>query len=428
MLDEAKAALERGRPVVLVTPPAPERAGELWGLIPGTPEGRPWVSLPVLVICADQVSAGEWAASAPAGVRVHAVTGLARSARLLKEGRVEVLAGSATDLATLASQSVLKLEAVETAVVAWPETLVRGDQAAVLDTLLGAARDARRIVLSWNPASLGDFLERHARRALVVGALPVDADARPLPPVGAARYAVVAPDRRGAALRDATDALDPRRPFVWRGGAVEPPAEAPDAVFCTVLPTRPELAALARLGEPIVLLTAAQLPYLRSLVAPLAPLQLSRAPDRAADRAAALHERVTRLLADGDVDAELTLLAPLFQRFDPAEVAAALLALGRRAAAAGDAAPPGRGPTATGRTKVFVTVGKKDRAGAKDLVGALIREVGIDKAQIGRIDVRDTFSVVEVGADVAERVVRGLTGLTIKGRRAQARLDREGGA
>src|SRR2546425_878438 len=119
------------------------------------------------------------------------------------------------------------LVTVEPAVVAWPETLVRGDQPAVLDTLLGAARDARRIVLSWNPASLSDFLERHARRALVVGALPVDADARPLPPVAAARYAVVAPDRRGAALRDATDALDPRRPFVWRGGGPPPPPPTP---------------------------------------------------------------------------------------------------------------------------------------------------------------------------------------------------------
>src|SRR2546428_14015141 len=105
MLDEAKAALERGRPVVLVTPPAPERAGELWGLIPGTPGGRPWVTLPVLVICADQVSAGEWAASAPAGGRGPAVTGLGRSARLLKEGRGGVLAGPAPDLATLASQA-----------------------------------------------------------------------------------------------------------------------------------------------------------------------------------------------------------------------------------------------------------------------------------------------------------------------------------
>src|SRR2546426_8307756 len=57
---------------------------------------------------------------------------------------------------------------------ALPISLAAGDGAAVLDTVLGETRDARRIVLSWNPALLGDFLERHARRALVVGMPPVD--------------------------------------------------------------------------------------------------------------------------------------------------------------------------------------------------------------------------------------------------------------
>jgi ATP-dependent RNA helicase DeaD len=69
-------------------------------------------------------------------------------------------------------------------------------------------------------------------------------------------------------------------------------------------------------------------------------------------------------------------------------------------------------------------VGKKDRASAKDLVGALIKEVGIAKTDIGRIDVRDTFTTVDVAPAVAERVVRDLTGVTIRGRRAMARLDR----
>ena len=75
--------------------------------------------------------------------------------------------------------------------------------------------------------------------------------------------------------------------------------------------------------------------------------------------------------------------------------------------------------------KVFVGIGKKDRASAKDLVGALIREAGVAKDDIGRIDVRETFSLVEVAAGAADRAVRGLTGTTICGRRVIARLDRE---
>ena len=92
-----------------------------------------------------------------------------------------------------------------------------------------------------------------------------------------------------------------------------------------------------------------------------------------------------------------------------------------------DAVVPASGEGGGGgaRVRVFVGLGKKDRASAKDLVGALIREAGIAKGDIGRIEVRETFSLVEVGAAAAEQAVRGLTGTTIRGRRVVARLDRE---
>jgi len=255
----------------------------------------------------------------------------------------------------------------------------------------------------------------------MVGTPPVGDTGAPLGPIGPARYAVVPQSRRPAAVRELLDALDPQRPFVWHGGPLDAPADRPDAVLCTRLPTREQFATLARLGEPALFVTAAQLPYLRSLAAPLVPLELPSAADRARDRTEALREQVARRLGEGDVDAELALLGPLFERFDPAEVAAALLAIGRQPPPTPTLAPP----TAASGTKLFVNLGKKDRAAAKDLVGALIREVGIEKSQIGRIDVRDTFTLVEVAPAVAEKVVRGLTGVTIKGRRVSARLDRQ---
>src|SRR5437667_5546856 len=159
--------------------------------------------------------AAQWAAGAPAPIRVHAVTGLTRSARVLQDRSIHILAGAVPDLTALVARSALKLDSISTVVIAWPELLAAGEHAAALDTLLGEARDARRIVLSWNPALLGDFLERHARRALVVGTPPLDEAGAPLSPVGPARYVVVAPGRRGAAVREAIDLLDPRRPLVW---------------------------------------------------------------------------------------------------------------------------------------------------------------------------------------------------------------------
>ena len=423
---DAKAALERGRPVVLVRPPAVEQARDLWELLaPPTPGRRPGASPAVLIACADDASAAAWVAVAPNDRPIHAVTGLARTSRVLKERPVDILAGAVKDLAALLERAVLKLDAVASVVVAWPEALVEGDGAAALDTILGEAREAHRIVLSWNPALLGDFLERHARRALVVGMPPVDESGRPLPPVCRARFAVVPSFLRSTALRDALDTLRATTPFVWNGGPIAPPEAAPDAVLCTALPSRDEVAALARLGggEPVVFIAAVQLPYLRA-VATLTPLALASGADRARDRAEALRERVAALLTAGSVDAELALLDPLFERFDPAEVAGALLAL-QREAGSGVPGTTGVGPVDAARVRVFVGVGKKDRVSAKDLVGALIREAGVAKDDIGRIDVRETFSIVEVAAGAADRAVRGLTGTTIRGRRVLARLDRE---
>jgi hypothetical protein len=399
--------VERSRHVVFVTPPAVERAGDVWPLVgPNT-----------VVVCADHEQAAQWAAAAPPQLRAHAVTGLARSAALLKEGRVGLLAGAAPDLAALVARTALKLDAVETIVLAWPETFSDS-----LDTLLAEAPEARRVVLSWNPGALHDFLERHARRAEIVGSLPLDADGRPLSPVCSARYAVVSATRRDTAVREALDAIRAARPYVWTGGAVVPPEGVTDAVVCAALPTREELGRLAEIGTPVLLVTGAQLAYLQSLAA-LTPLALGGATDRAQDRAAALRMRIAGRLEQGEVDAELAVLEPLFDRWDPAEVAAALLAISRQPSAASPepASPPGSG---TSWVKLFLTVGKKDGAGAKDLVGALIKEVGLEKGQIGRIEVKETFSLVEVAPAAAEQAVRRLGGISIRGRRVAARLDR----
>src|SRR2546430_13345992 len=81
---DAKTALERGRPVVLVCPPAPENAQHLWELLDPIPGRGPGAGPPVLIVCADDAAAAAWPAVAPAGLRVHAVTGPARTAGRLK--------------------------------------------------------------------------------------------------------------------------------------------------------------------------------------------------------------------------------------------------------------------------------------------------------------------------------------------------------
>jgi hypothetical protein len=369
-----------------------------------------------VIVCADHEQAVLWADAAPAELRAHAVTGLARTAALLKEGRVGVLAGSPADLGALLTRSALKLDTLETLVIAWPESFT-----AELDTLLGEAPAARRVILSWDPHGLTDFIERHARRAEIVGDIPLDSAGKAFGSVASARYAVVSAGRRAVAVRDVLDAVRSVRPYVWTGGDVTAPAETPDAVVATTLPTRDELRMLAAIAQPLVVALASQVPYLES-IASLAPLALPSRADRAQDRHAALRAQISARLTQSDVDAELAVLAPLFEEHDPALVAGALLAISRQSSVVSQA--PSAEPQQAGWVRLFVTVGTKDRASAKDLVGALIKEAGLQKGQIGRIDVRETFSLVDVAPPIVDQAVQRLSGVSIRGRRVTARPDR----
>lgn len=431
-VNDGQAALERGRAVMLVTPPAVEQAGAVWELLEpgeGAPGRGPGVSQPsssVLVVSSDSAAAEEWADAAPETLRVHPVTALARTTRLLAAGAVDVLAGTPEDLQALARTSALKLETVATVVLAWPEWLVATDRMGPLEHILGETREARRIILAWNPQALEDLIERYARRPHVVGDLPLGDDARPLPPVAPARYAIIPAPRRAAVRRDVLDAIDRPRVTTWRRGSSP---EASDVIVCLDLPSRGELAQIAGHGAAVLLLSPAQLPYARTIAAPLTALPLHAARAKAAADAEQLRERVAARLESGGLEAELGLLEPLLERFDAAEVAAALLAIGRWPLASGSLQPTANSqqPTAPQEewVKVFINVGKKDRASAKDLVGALTREVGLGRTDIGRIELREAFCLVHLAPHAADAAIRGLSRVAIRGRRVTARRDRE---
>ncbi|MDX1577901.1 MAG: DbpA RNA binding domain-containing protein [Gemmatimonadota bacterium] len=139
--------------------------------------------------------------------------------------------------------------------------------------------------------------------------------------------------------------------------------------------------------------------------------------------------RVEAAVADGDLAVTTLLLAPVIEEHGAARVAAALAALlreaeaGRPRAASGVTPAPDRA-TRPAWTKIFVNIGKKDGAGPGDLVGAITGETGAVAAQIGRIDVRPTFTLIDVDSLVVDDVIRGLSGSRIKGRDVRARRDR----
>jgi len=429
-VNDGQAALERGRALMLVTPPAVEQAGAVWELLaPDAPGHGPGVDAPgpgVVVVCTDSAAAEEWADAAPEGLRVHPVTALGRTTRLLAAGAVDVLTGTPEDLQALARASALKFESVTTVVLAWPEWLIAADRLATLEQVLAETRDARRIILAWNPQALEDLIERYARRPHVMGDLPMGEDARPLPPIGPARYAIVPAPRRRTVRREVLDAIDRPRVATWKCGTTP---EAADVVVCLDLPSRQELSEIARCGAPVLLLSPAQLSYARSIATPLTALPLHGSRAKAASDADQLRARVAARLDAGGLEPELGLLEPLLERYDAAEVAAAVLALRREASSVvGRPLTENRQPTTPSDetwVKVFVGVGRKDRASAKDLVGALTREVGLARTDIGRIELRDSFCLVHLAPHAADAAIRGLSRVAIRGRRVTARRDRE---
>ncbi|DAC23556.1 MAG TPA: hypothetical protein HA345_03645, partial [Candidatus Thalassarchaeaceae archaeon] len=67
-------------------------------------------------------------------------------------------------------------------------------------------------------------------------------------------------------------------------------------------------------------------------------------------------------------------------------------------------------------TALALAVGKKDRIRPKDLVGAICNDGGLDGNMIGRIDVLDKISVIEVPSSEIDRLVTNLSKSKFRGR------------
>src|SRR5690606_30159323 len=106
-----------------------------------------------------------------------------------------------------------------------------------------------------------------------------------------------------------------------------------------------------------------------------------------------------------DLGAQMLVLEPLFDEFTAAEIAAAASGLLRskrtESAPAGTAteerksetsAPAGPAPVTWAR--LFVGIGARDEIRPADLVGAFAGEAGIRGSRIGKIEIRDSFSIV----------------------------------
>ncbi|MGD8321536.1 MAG: DEAD/DEAH box helicase [Gemmatimonadota bacterium] len=368
------------------------------------------------------------------------------------------------------------LEGVEALVV---------DQADRLDRLVGFGpleevvdflpKEGQRIVTAL-PVTDGveDFVERHVRRATTVPPRPADgADGRATSPHrGTLRYRVVPEPKEEGILATVAEILggEARHALLFtrsedraadvgdyltlHGYVAGAPGDAPVPVWLGVhelearsasegaegvvvvscdVPADPD--SLDRRhglsGGGYVLVLPREMPHLRDVARrtgyKLEPAPLPRRSDDEADR---FREMLARAIETEDATPYLLLLEPLFERFDPAEVAAAAAALLRKKtpppAPPAAPAPPGREgrPAPTAWVKLFLSVGERDGLSVKDLVGAITGEADVGGNTLGKIEIRESHSLVEVHEDVARKVISALNGTTIRGRAVRADFDR----
>ncbi|HXV85752.1 MAG TPA: DbpA RNA binding domain-containing protein [Gemmatimonadales bacterium] len=432
-LDAAqRAALESGKSLVHVCPPAAWAAAPVLDLLP-----RDDVPGLRILIITPETSIGLELARAPGfspAPALHVATGLARTAALLASAAVGSLCVAAADALELVRRAALKPAAARWLVLAWPEQALAAGHSAALDTLLAEAAEVPRLVLTADERGLADFLERHARRA------PLGGTARlPDQPVAGPgiRYAVAPAWDRWRALCGVLDVLNPPHALVWDPGAAlgmppppgaepfEPAARAP-VVVAMDLPDAATLAELrAAAPQVVVLLAAHQVSYLERLAGPLRPLRLAGETDTARTRVSEARRTVRARLQAGDLDAHLLALDPLFDEYDPALVAAALSAGGLTGPGAALAATSVEAAPVASWVRLRLDAGRRDQLRVADVVGLLLNAVGLSREDLGRVDLREGYTLVEVQAAAAERALAGLTGATVRGRRLGARVDKK---
>jgi hypothetical protein len=417
---DAAPVIARGHNLAVLIPPVPAAALPYLQAIPET--------RPTLIVTADADRAVALFEACPRAPSL-AVSGLARAQRQLAAGLPRFLFVSAGDAVQLLKRSALKAAEFQTVVLAWPDQLDEEGREALETVMAEVARDSQRMILVAAGGAESDALvQRYAFKTVTFGFPPNETAETPAPAtLGAASFVVARPAQFEATRRKILDALDPESDHAVTIATCPPSREAAEQLA---------LAAAGAAAGPahrlVLIVEPSQLPWLKTVFAPLGAVRLPAALDALEQRAEAVRARLARTIETRNLDRELFLIGPLLERFDPSEVAAAALHLGQPAAQTAEGAPePGRlsgtdasVPGVPAWAKLWVGVGKKDSVRPGDVLGAILGEAKLAADRVGKIEVRELYSLVEIQAEDAERVVRALTGTNLRGRRVTARVDR----
>jgi len=439
-LREAAPVATRGHNLVFVAPPSAAWAAPvLSGLIArlaAEPMG------PALALCPPE-AVDEWARVAAhlargTSLRVAGAHAPGRLTRLIKSDAVHLAFAAPETVHELVRRAALKMDQLSAILLLWPEAWAGEELLATL--LQDAPRETQRIVVTTDPGASAALVERYCWRAPVVDVLGPDWTGSP----PAVRSTPVSWNNRLAVLGDLVEQLDPESLAIWTADTGDHGSIASalaswgvEATITTGLPGKssliiaydlpvPErLRELAALGEVLLLIPPGTEAFAARLAPNRRPVHARGLLDKAQGELDEVRRSIAGSLSHGPAPASYQALAPLLERYEATAVAAALLELwiAARTGAPEPAPAPAALPGAP--VRIWVGVGKKDMATAHDLVGLLVKDVGVPRESVGKVELRDAFSLVELkGVADPEQVAERMAGKMIRKRRVVARVDR----
>ena len=425
----AASAASRGNNLVCYAPPSPNAVRPLLrGLLERRTLGlAPAESLEEWARVAAQVAGTVGVGDGTNGLVAYARTP-ARLAKLLGVPELRLILTAPDTAHELLRRAALRPAELEGVLLLWPEGW-DGDALAG-EVLQEVPKEAQRIVVSADPAGSAALIERYCWRAAVADLL----GPAPNEPAPMVRSMPVAWSRRAEALRDLVEQLDPASMAVWladeadRSGVDEALRSSATRTAATAgllvaydLPSPARLRELAATSEVVLLAPPGTEAYVARLAPKRKPLHAMGGLGAARAAQARTQDSIAAVVERGPLQAGYLAIAPLLERYEATAVAAALYELWGEARAQ---RPPPVSSLPPAAAKLWVGVGKRDSATAHDLVAALIHEAGVNKAAIGKVEIRETFSLVEVSRDTdPEAVAERLTGKMVRKRRLVARVD-----
>jgi ATP-dependent RNA helicase DeaD len=368
-----------------------------------------------------------------------------------------VAVGSPSAALAAIEHSAIKLDALNVLVVDGVSAMVELDASEALETLTAQMpKEAQRVILTSElNGSVEDYIDRHARRARRLAYLP--AEVEPLGHVtleyySAPRTAWVPAlssflEAQGAKAGEAwtirchheRDAEELANRLAVRGfdtranrshvrvkietgdeNRIEPGARS--LSWGAPLDLQSFQSRVTNAARAIAFIEPREAAHLQRLASTLAvrlaALKVTH-PGEAHRSAQQTRDELREATANRDLEPYVLLIEPLLDEFTPTQLAAAATALYRERVPETPAQP------LPAWTRLYFAVGRRDGVRPADLVGAITGESSVSGEGIGRIEIRDNYSSVEVAASVADRVIKSLATATIRGRPAHVRVFRE---